>query len=176
MAWTQQASIKGPAGDPGAPGADGADPQVRVDGGYIQWRAGDDGTWANLIAVSSLVGAPGADGTGVTILGSYPDEAALIAAHPTGDPGDAYLVDGDLYVWSEADTEWVNVGNIQGPKGDPGTDGADGAPGADGDPGAPGERGATWFTGSGTPGAISGQRAGDLYLDTQTGVVYVLEA
>ena len=41
-------------------------------------------------------GADGKDGTGVTILGSYENSGALQEAHPTGNPGDAYLVDGDL--------------------------------------------------------------------------------
>jgi hypothetical protein len=47
-------------------------------------------------------GIQGASGTSVTILGSYPTYAALVAAHPTGNPGDAYIVTdtGDLYVWS----------------------------------------------------------------------------
>lgn len=68
-------------------------------------------------------GEKGADGTGVTILGSYDSEGALTEAHPTGSAGDAYLVDGDLYVWSATDSEWKNVGTIQGPKGDKGDKG-----------------------------------------------------
>lgn len=91
-------------------------------------------------------GDTGADGTGVTILGSYPTEAALIAAHPTGDPGDAYLVAGDLYVWDAANSQWNNVGTIKGPKGDKGDQGDVGAPGPAGEdstvPGPPGNDGA----------------------------------
>lgn len=58
--------------DDTAIGADGASVEMRVDGGYIQWRQDDDTpTWANLIAISELVGeqgpvgamgAPGGDG------------------------------------------------------------------------------------------------------------------
>jgi hypothetical protein len=70
-----------------------------------------------------LRGADGADGTGVQILGSYDTEADLISAQPNGNPGDAYLVAGDLYVWDEDNNQWVNVGRIQGPDGDPGADG-----------------------------------------------------
>ena len=77
-------------------------------------------------------GEKGDPGTGVSILGSYPTEAALIAAQPTGNEGDAYLVEGDLYVWNG--TAWQNVGNIQGPKGDKGDKGD---PGDEGPPGAP---------------------------------------
>lgn len=46
------------------------------------------------------VGVQGPAGPALEILGSYPNEAALLAAHPTGHPGDAYLVNGYLYVWS----------------------------------------------------------------------------
>ena len=63
----------------------------------------------------------GEAGTGIDILGSYESESALKSAHPTGKAGEAYLVQGDLYVWNG--TAWQNVGNIQGPKGDPGTQG-----------------------------------------------------
>jgi hypothetical protein len=78
------------------------------------------------------MGATGAQGTGVTILGSYPTEAALIAGEPTGEPGDAYLVAGALYVWSASTSSWVNVGNIQGPTGNTGGTGPTGPTGATG--------------------------------------------
>jgi len=81
---------------------------------------------------TGATGADGQDGTGVTILGSYPTLEALELAHPTGNPGDAYLVDGDLYVWDEDGQEWVNVGNIQGPQGPTGPAGPTGATGATG--------------------------------------------
>lgn len=69
-------------------------------------------------------GEPGADGTGVTILGSYDSLSDLQEAHPTGNDGDAYMVDGDLYVWSSTDSAWKNVGQIQGPQGPQGVPGA----------------------------------------------------
>ena len=65
-------------------------------------------------------GTNGQDGTSVTILGSYDTLSALLAAHPTGDAGDAYLIGGRLYVWAVDNGEWEDVGNIQGPKGDSG--------------------------------------------------------
>ena len=77
-------------------------------------------------------GRKGKDGTGVTILGSYESEDALKAAHPTGNAGDAYLIDGYLYVWSVKDSAWKNVGKIQGPQGEPGSPGATGPAGSDG--------------------------------------------
>ena len=69
-------------------------------------------------------GKDGADGTSVTILGSYSTLAQLEAAHPTGSDGDAYIINGDLYVW--VSNAWTNVGQIQGPAGVNGTNGADG--------------------------------------------------
>ena len=65
-------------------------------------------------------GQKGKDGTSVTILGSYDTYEALIAAHPTGEVGDSYIVAGELYVWNTEQSEWVNVGKI---KGDDGTNG-----------------------------------------------------
>lgn len=67
-------------------------------------------------------GSDGADGTSVQILGSYNTLAELQTAHPTGNAGDSYIVNGNLYVWAVDDAMWENVGNIQGP---PGADGRD---------------------------------------------------
>lgn len=75
-------------------------------------------------------GPKGEDGTSVTIKGSFNTLAELKAAHPTGNEGDSYLVAGDLYVWEE--TQWKNVGHIQGPQGIQGEKGQDGAAGKDG--------------------------------------------
>ena len=67
-----------------------------------------------------ITGNKGSDGTGVTILGSYDSEEELKQAHPTGNPGDAYMIAGDLYVWDAANSQWKNVGRIQGAQGDTG--------------------------------------------------------
>lgn len=75
-------------------------------------------------------GATGAAGTSVTILGEYADLAELQSEQPTGSPGDSYLVEsGDLYVWSANTSEWVNVGNIEGPTGPTGATGETGPTG-----------------------------------------------
>lgn len=71
--------------------------------------------WSLFRGKDGAPGEPGEDGTSVTILGSYDSEAELNAAHPTGDFGDAYIVNGDLYVWNGS--KWENVGTIQGPAG-----------------------------------------------------------
>lgn len=70
--------------------------------------------------------AKGTDGTSVTILGSYDSYDALVAEHPTGTMGDSYLVAEDLYIWSENNADWINVGNIRGPAGEQGVQGNDG--------------------------------------------------
>ena len=77
-------------------------------------------------------GDKGDPGTSVTILGSYSTEAELIAAHPTGNAGDSYLVNGDLYVWSEINSAWENIGTIQGPAGYTPQKGVDYTDGTDG--------------------------------------------
>ena len=68
----------------------------------------------------------GKDGTSITILGSYSTEAELKAAHPTGNAGDGYLVQGNLYIWDVSTNAWKNVGSIQGPAGKNGKDGTNG--------------------------------------------------
>jgi hypothetical protein len=112
---------KGPKGDKGDKGEQG-----------IQGPKGDKGN----------------DGTGVTILGSYNSESELKTAHPTGDIGDSYLVNGFLYVWSEISNSWDNVGNIQGPKGDKGETGEQGVQGPQGEIGPKGDKGETGAKGS----------------------------
>ena len=88
-------------------------------------------------------GDDGEDGTGVTILGSYSTKQELESAHPTGNPGDSYIVDGDLYVWDETNSKWTNVGNIQGPQGIQGIQGEKGEQGIQGPKGDKGDTGAT---------------------------------
>jgi glycerophosphoryl diester phosphodiesterase len=132
--------VQGPQGNPGTPGVDGSDGAPGADG--------EDGLSAYEVAVAngyggtevqwlaSLVGPQGpqgeqgpagADGTGVSIIGSLPDPADL---PPTGAEGDAYLIGGDLYVWTGS--AWENVGTIQGPAGPAGPQGDPGIPGEDG--------------------------------------------
>ena len=84
-------------------------------------------------------GEKGDQGTGVTIKGKYDSLSALMAAHPTGKGGDAYMVGVNLYAWSG--TEWIDCGNIQGPKGERGEQGPQGLQGAKGDKGEKGEKG-----------------------------------
>lgn len=83
-----------------------------------------------------IQGAKGEDGTGVNILDKYPSLEALKQAHPTGNPGDCYTVNGTLYTWSTTKNDWIDCGNIKGEKGD---QGIQGIPGEQGDPGEKGQ-------------------------------------
>lgn len=114
-------------------------------------------------------GAPGKDGTGVTILGSYDSLESLKAEHATGNAGDAYLVNGHLYVWDTVGADWKDVGTIQGPKGDKGE------PGINGKDGTNGTNGLGWTYGHGVP-TSTGVPVGSLYLDLDTGNVYAFNA
>lgn len=69
------------------------------------------------VSVKGANGADGADGQGIEILGSYDTMADLIAAHPTGSAGDAYMVGTDLVVWDTTNSQWKDVGRIQGANG-----------------------------------------------------------
>ncbi|MDL2293219.1 collagen-like protein, partial [Ruminococcaceae bacterium OttesenSCG-928-D13] len=103
--------IQGPKGDAGPTGPTGAEGPAGTKGATgAQGPAGAQGP-------VGPQGPRGEDGTGVTILDSYDTEEAMRTAHPTGSPGDAYLVAGDLYVWSSELADWNNVGRIQGPEG-----------------------------------------------------------
>lgn len=82
------------------------------------------------IGLQGPKGDKGEQGTGVTIKGRYDSLSALIAAHPKGNEGDAYMVGVNLYAWSG--TEWIDCGNIQGPKGDKGDTGERGPQGLQG--------------------------------------------
>ena len=69
------------------------------------------------VSVRGNNGTNGQDGRGLAILGNYDTMADLIAAHPTGSAGDAYLVGTDLVVWNTSTSSWEDVGRIQGPSG-----------------------------------------------------------
>ena len=98
-------------------------PVASVGGGTIQTGAATGQNLRGPQGQKGEQGEPGADGTGVTILGSYDSLGELQGAHPTGNDGDSYMVGGDLYVWSSTDSQWKNVGQIQGPQGPKGDKG-----------------------------------------------------
>ena len=175
--WKNSGSLKGPKGDKGDMGEKGAtgDTGDKGDTGEKgskgdkgetgatgqkgeQGPKGDTGDTgpAGDTGPTGATGDTGATGTATTIKGSYNSYEELIHEHPTGNPGDSYLVNGSLYVWDG--NTWENVGNIKGetratgskgdtgdkgPKGDTGDTGPQGVKGDTGNTGATGATGAT---------------------------------
>ena len=103
-------------------------------------------------------GDTGDTGIGTIIKGSYPSYEALIEDHPTGTATDAYLVNGELYVWDTVNNEWKNSGSLKGPKGDKGDTGATGQKGATGDTGDKGDTGAKGDKGDTGESGTTGQK------------------
>lgn len=151
--WTNAGNIQGPQGNTGVTGATGATGIAGTDGATgatgadgITGATGATGTMgvagatgvdgmtgatgtAGVDGVTGATGPTGADGTSITILGSLTSIGSLPG---TGNPGDGYLINGDLYVWDNTNNNWVNVGTIQGPQGNTGPTGANGIAGATG--------------------------------------------
>lgn len=136
--------IEGPIGPTGVTGATGATGSTGATGAtgvaesitIASTVTGEPGTQATINErrvgnehILEFVIPRGADGTSVQILGSFPNVQELEENEPVGQKGDAYIVDKDLYVWSDADNNWINAGEIKGPKGDKGDKGETGAEG-----------------------------------------------
>lgn len=130
---------QGPKGDTGSQGPQGErglrGPQGATGATGPQGERGPQGA----TGPQGPKGDKGEQGTGVTIKGRYDSLSALIAAHPKGNEGDAYMVGVNLYAWSG--TEWIDCGNIQGPKGDKGDTGPQGLRGEQGLQGLQGPQG-----------------------------------
>ena len=143
---------------------------VAEGGGSVHVGAATD---VSLMGPQGPRGADGKDGTGVTIKGSYASLEALRSAHPTGEPGDSYMLEdtGHLAVWSDETSQWVDVGQIKGDKGDPGETGPQGPKGDKGDTGETGPRGAGVTVGHGAPSDPA--QVGSAYIDADTGNIYV---
>lgn len=60
-------------------------------------------------------GIQGETGAGLEILDRYATLADLQAAHPTGNPGDAYMVGDHLYIWSVSTSTWIDAGTLFSP-------------------------------------------------------------
>ena len=145
--------IPGEPGEKGADGASGQDATIEI-GTVVTGEAGADVIITNSGTATAAVwnitiprgdkgdpGERGADGTGIAIKGSYESVDALKEAHPTGTEGDAYLISGNLYVWSATSSNWENAGTIQGPQGPQGVQGKQGIQGPQGEKGDTGATG-----------------------------------
>jgi hypothetical protein len=138
----EASTVAGPQGIQGATGPQG--PQGDTG------EAGPTGSTGATGATGATgpTGPQGATGTGVEILGSYATLAELQTAHPTGNTGDSYLILGDLHVWDSVNSNWDNVGTIQGPQGATGATGETGPQGPQGIQGIQGLKGDTGDTGA----------------------------
>ena len=103
-------------------------------------------------------GADGADGRSVSIEDAVATEADLPSGLGPEDSGKGWLVSstGELHVWSG--TDWVNVGNIEGPQG---PQGPRGEKGETGERGPQGERGPAGPQGEQGPQGIAGADGAD---------------
>ena len=145
---TGPAGPKGDTGDKGDTGAKGDTGNTGETGATGQkgdtGPKGDTGATgpAGDTGATGATGDTGATGTATTIKGSYNTYQELINAHPTGNDGDSYIVDGTLYVW--LNNAWENVGNIKGDTGVTGAKGDTGDTGPKGDTGIGSDEEAGW--------------------------------
>lgn len=98
---------------------------------------------------TGLQGPKGDRGSSVYIKGRL-NSSSELPERPT-DLNESYLIGLDLYVWSENDNNWINVGNIQGPQGIEGPMGPRGEKGEKGDTGPQGISGPKGETGNTGP-------------------------
>jgi hypothetical protein len=103
--------------------------------------------------IEGPTGPQGIQGSGISILGSYATIELLEADNATGNPGDAYIVSPDVYIWDEQNSAWVNSGPFVGPTGSTGPTG----PAVTGPTGATGPEGPTGPSGGPTgPTGVTG--------------------
>ncbi len=152
MGPTGPQGIPGEQGVQGLPGLMGPTGPQGVQG--MQGIPGEMGPQG----LPGATGPTGPAGTSVTIMGSYPTLDDLLQEHPTGNLGDSYLVNGDLYVWANNGKQWVNVGNIKGPKGDQGPIGPRGLEGPIGPEGKQGPQGLQGIPGEMGPQGLPGEQ------------------
>ena len=177
--WEDVGAIKGPKGDigpkgemgemgaqgiPGPQGDMGPQGEMGIQG--IQGPPGIEGPKGEQGDIGPIgpqgdmgpMGPAGTPGTSVTILGSFDTIVELQREFPQGKPGQSYLVGSDLYVWSEESSEWKDVGQIKGPKGDQGERGIQGPRGEQGERGPKGEQGPPGIQGPRGEQGIPGER------------------
>jgi Collagen triple helix repeat (20 copies) len=139
--WLRPGSWPGPPGPQGPAGLQGPSGPIGPQGPI------------GPMGPQGIEGEQGPAGTSINIIGSLDDPSEL---PPTGNVGDGYLIQGDLWVWSETTGSWVNAGSIQGPPGPAGPQGSQGPQGPIGFTGPQGIQGQTGATGSPGPQGNTG--------------------
>lgn len=147
---------KGEKGDTGAQGATGLQGAQGIQG--IQGERGPAGPTGaqGPQGVQGERGNDGADGRSFVIQDVYPTLGELKNALPEGNEY-AYQVSADknIYIWSELKSDWVSLGQLQGPQG---PQGIQGIQGEKGDTGAQGPQGIQGIQGEQGPQGIQGEK------------------
>lgn len=94
-----------------------------IESGLLQGPKGDPFTYEDFTKdqLENLRGPKGDPGNGVSITGTFESYDALVAARPQGVPNESYMIQRELWVWSDNTGTWENIGQIQGPPGEPGS-------------------------------------------------------
>lgn len=100
-------------------------------------------------------GPQGETGKGLVIQGTL---AAAGDIPTVGTPGEAYLIQGNLWIWSVLEALWINLGPLQGVKGDTGDPGPIGPEGPQGLQGPEGPMGPPGPTGAPGPKGYPGDQ------------------
>lgn len=131
--------VQGPQGEQGPTGPQGIQ-GVKGE----QGPKGDTGSTGaqGPMGPQGIQGNDGADGRSFVIQDVYPTLGELKTAFPEGNEY-AYQVstDKNIYIWSENETDWVSLGQLQGPQGPQGIQGVQGPQGEKGETGDTGPQG-----------------------------------
>lgn len=92
---------------------------------------------------NGVVGPTGPAGKGIKIQGSFNSLEELKVYYPTGNEGDCYVIQGDLFIWDTKENNWIDIGGFKGEKGEKGEIGPTGPKGEVGIEGIQGETGPT---------------------------------
>lgn len=112
--------------------------------------------------VALVRGIQGPPGKGLTIKGELADSSELPIV---GEIGDAYLIDGSLWIW--AGGVWTNTGSIRGPTGPRGEQGIKGDTGSQGPAGPAGTSVSIRTATAATAASLSAQYPNDLIVVPQ---------
>lgn len=131
--------VQGPQGEQGPTGPQGIQ-GVKGE----QGPKGDTGSTGaqGPMGPQGIQGNDGADGRSFVIQDVYSTLGELKTAFPEGNEY-AYQVSADknIYIWSENETDWVSLGQLQGPQGPQGIQGVQGPQGEKGETGDTGPQG-----------------------------------
>lgn len=136
-----QPGVQGPKGEPGPKGADFKYSDFTSE--QLAALKGPQGLQGPIgpVGPQGPQGVKGDTGAGLTLMGEYNSFDELVTAHPTGEGGDAYLIQGEIWYWAEENNTWMNAGALQGPTGPQGAQGIQGVQGPQGETGPQGPQG-----------------------------------